>query len=76
MEALIVFIGIILILLAAALGTVIGFILQAAKHTPTPKAQPPKELSEQEKRKAERLRREVINMLSYVGDPQEEIHID
>ena len=36
----------------------------------------PKELSENEKRKAERLRQEVTNMLSYVGDPQEEIHVD
>ena len=38
--------------------------------------QPLKQLSEEEKRKAERLRREVNNMLSYVGEPQEEIHID
>lgn len=43
------------------------------------KRPPAKKLTEQDeitRREAQRLRKEVINMLTYNGDPQEEIHID
>ena len=75
MEVLFVFIGIILALLLATLGMV-AYVIARTVHPQKQITQPPKQLSEEEKRKAERLRREVINMLSYVGEPQEEIHID
>ena len=74
MEILFVFIGIILALLLATLGMV-AYVIARTVH-PQKQTTQPKKLSEEEKRKAERLRREVINMLSYVGEPQEEIHID
>ena len=74
MEILFVFIGIILALLLATLGMV-AYVIARTVH-PKKQTTQPKKLSEEEKRKAERLRREVINMLSYVGEPQEEIHID
>lgn len=74
MEVLFVFIGIILALLLATLG--MAYVIVRTVRPQKQTAQPPKQLSEEEKRKAERLRREVINMLSYVGEPQEEIHID
>ena len=75
MEILFVFIGIILALLLATLGMV-AYVIARTVHQPKQTVQPQKQLSENEKRKAERLRREVINMLSYVGEPQEEINID
>ena len=40
---------------------------------------PPRERTEEDeriKRAAQRLQKETMNMLTYNGDPQEEIHID
>ena len=46
------------------------------KKEPTP---PPRERTEEDeriRRAAQRLQKETMNMLTYNGDPQEEIHID
>ena len=60
--------------IAAGLGVII-----ARTYTPRITKEPPKQAhkpTDEEIRKAKRLQKEVINMLSYNGTPQEEIHID
>lgn len=60
--------------IAAGLGVII-----ARMNTPQITKEPPKQAykpTDEEIRKAQRIQKEVINMLSYNGDPQEEIHID
>lgn len=75
MEIILAVLTLLIVLIVAflfAVAVIVARIVNPPKQIPRPQ----KELSENEKRKAERLRLEVINMLSYVGEPQEEIHID
>ena len=75
MEIILAVLTLLIVLIVAFLFAV-AVIVARMVHPPKQTVQPQKQLSEEEKRKAERLRLEVINMLSYVGEPQEEIHID
>lgn len=76
MEILIFLSGILfaaLFTVAASLGA-IGVIIARNKTEPT--KEPPRKAhkpTDEEVRKAKRLQKEVINMLSYNGEPQEEI---
>lgn len=69
--ALVGLIGLI-ILLCFVLFFMVLSILKAPKEQPKETAEPRK-LSPEEVRKAKRLQKEVANMLSYTGEPQEEI---
>ena len=69
------------LLLAAAIGMalILAYIFcrmmpKAKKESKTPP--PVKEKTAEELRKARRLQKEVENMLSYNGEPQEEIAVD
>jgi hypothetical protein len=69
------------LLLAAAIGMalVLAYIVcrmipKVEKESETPP--PVKEKTPEELRKARRLQKEVENMLSYNGEPQEEITVD
>lgn len=69
------------LLLAAAIGMalILAYIVcrmipKAEKENKTPS--PVKEKTAEELRKARRLQKEVENMLSYNGEPQEEITVD
>lgn len=59
-------------------GFIVVFILKTKTNTNTKENEPtkPKELSPEALRRAERLKKEVANMMSYNGDEQEEIHVD
>ena len=59
--------------IAAGLGVIIARMNTQITKEPPKQAYKP---TEEEIRKAQRIQKEVINMLSYNGDPQEEIHID
>ena len=75
MEVILTILTLLIICIVAflfAATVVVARVINPPKQTP----KPPRELSESEKRQIEKMRREVNNMLSYSGEPQEEIHID
>jgi hypothetical protein len=54
-------------------GFIAVFILKTKTNTKENEPIKPKELSPEALRRAERLKKEVANMMSYNGEPQEEI---
>ena len=54
-------------------GFIAVFILKTKTNTKENEPTKPKELSPEALRRAERLKKEVANMMSYNGEPQEEI---
>lgn len=73
---ILIVLGVICILLFCFSFTAAYIIAQFTKPKEQAKPTVVRELTEEEKRKAARLRREVVNMLTYTGEPQEEIHVD
>ena len=71
---MIVLVGLIalMIMLCFVLFFSVLLIIKGPKEQPKQPA-PPRELSPEEELKAKRLKKEVANMLSYTGEPQEEI---
>lgn len=69
----------ILSLMLAILTLIVGFFIgeKLSHKTQKPKFTPKeKMISDEERRKAERTKKELANMLSYTGDVQEEITDD
>ncbi len=63
----------------SALCFIAGFFFGRSRQTDKPdktKSTTAKSVDTETLRRAKRMQKEVTNMLSYTGDPQEEIHID
>lgn len=61
---------------AAVCGVFLAIVIFVYNHKYGKRAQIKKRESDEQTRKAKRLQKEVANMLSYNGEPQEEIQID
>lgn len=61
---------------AVVSGVMLAIVISVYKLKYGKKTLNKKQPNNEQTRKAKRLQREVLNMLSYNGEPQEEIHID